>query len=236
MAGTGRCLLPFDNWQPHRERSILSWLIRSSAMACVLLLFISYILCLACCTVSAKAQMIVWFFSNMYWKILDFSNSPWLILFLFSIILNFSHLPFCPIYCSDTHIRVEFCINCFLEMTDFCSLVLDRIFLEHVVRFEDGFCVTIASSSEVLESVSNEWDDNVSVNFFWCCISFSCGALTDDQDSNITNAHIYHSEGCFLLWPLCPSDYTGNCSMISNVTTSFMTWICWCWFLVSHSN
>jgi hypothetical protein len=54
--------------------------------------------------------------------------------------------------------------------------------------------------SEVLESVSNERDDNVSANFFLHCISFSCGVLTDDQDGNIMNVDIFRSEGCFLLW------------------------------------
>lgn len=158
MAGTGSSLLPFDDWQPHWQRSIFSWLIGSSAMAYVLLLSISYILCLPCFEVSGKAQMTVWSFSNMYWMILDFCNSPWLILFLFSIILNFSLLPFAPIDCSDNHICVEFCTNCFLGIIDFCSLVLDNIFLGCVVWFEDSFHVTIAKSSEVLESVGNEWD------------------------------------------------------------------------------
>jgi len=61
-------------------------------------------------------------------------------------------------------------------MIDFCSLVLESIFLACFVRSEDIFCVTMTNSSETLESVSNEWDDNVSVNFFWYCNSFPCGA------------------------------------------------------------
>jgi len=59
-------------------------------------------------------------------------------------------------------------------MTDFCSLVLDRIFLAYVVWFDDSFCVTIVNSSEVLESVSNERDDNVSDNIFDAVLVFFC--------------------------------------------------------------
>ena len=60
---------------------------------------------------------------------------------------------------------MEFCKYFFLGIIDFCRLVLDSIFLGCVVRFEDSFHVTIAKSSEVLESVSNEGDDMSQLSF-----------------------------------------------------------------------